>query len=421
MDHQTTPASALDDASLLDAVVANAADARVVDARALELAAEVARRSEWSLGADGLSSRYGQRRPEHLLEQLTLVSAREARERIRIGTALAPRYGLGDVPLPARFPTVSAAVASGAIGRDAAAAIIRNLSDAALRCAPDDLITAEHMLVERAVSEPADVVADHARLARDYLDPDGAEPRDEVLRQRRRFTIGRERDGMTPFAGLADPLSAATLRGAVDAQRPSAPRFSSDDLDAPPDDRTRPQVDFDTLLNLITAGAAADGVRPGPRATVTVVVPKQTLDDRVGLGRLDGIDTPVAFTSIDTLICDGGMEFLFLSEHGTPLFLGRTQRLFSRAQRRAIAARDGDGCVWPLCTARASACDAHHIVHWERGGLTDIDNGVLLCPAHHHHIHTTGTRLRMRDGRPELQTIRAWVPLRGRYATPMRT
>ncbi|MET0453661.1 MAG: HNH endonuclease signature motif containing protein, partial [Mycobacterium sp.] len=32
---------------------------------------------------------------------------------------------------------------------------------------------------------------------------------------------------------------------------------------------------------------------------------------------------------------------------------------------------------------------AHHLVHWEDGGTTDLTNLVLLCP-HHHRLHHHG-------------------------------
>jgi len=32
---------------------------------------------------------------------------------------------------------------------------------------------------------------------------------------------------------------------------------------------------------------------------------------------------------------------------------------------------------------------AHHIRHWEDGGLTELDNLVLVCP-HHHRLHHRG-------------------------------
>ena len=31
--------------------------------------------------------------------------------------------------------------------------------------------------------------------------------------------------------------------------------------------------------------------------------------------------------------------------------------------------------------------EAHHVIHWLRGGLTDLDNLVLLCHRHHWMVH----------------------------------
>jgi len=41
----------------------------------------------------------------------------------------------------------------------------------------------------------------------------------------------------------------------------------------------------------------------------------------------------------------------------------------------------------PGCHAPPSRCEAHHIIHWVDGGVTAIDNMVLLCLVHHHFIH----------------------------------
>lgn len=65
---------------------------------------------------------------------------------------------------------------------------------------------------------------------------------------------------------------------------------------------------------------------------------------------------------------------------------GRTSRTFSAAARRAIAARD-QHCIWPGCTAPAAWCEAHHGIHWIDDGPSDVDNGYLLCGAHHDRVH----------------------------------
>ena len=95
------------------------------------------------------------------------------------------------------------------------------------------------------------------------------------------------------------------------------------------------------------------------------------------------------------------MKVLTLGPHGEVLNLGRTQRGFSRHQRLALAAVDG-GCIWNGCHAPPGWCHAHHVKAFADGGATDIDNGVLVCPEHHHLLHASGYELKMIDGRPWL-------------------
>lgn len=71
---------------------------------------------------------------------------------------------------------------------------------------------------------------------------------------------------------------------------------------------------------------------------------------------------------------------------GQVLSLGRSTRVVSPGQRRALAARDG-GCVARGCVQTPGACDAHHLIHWADGGRTDLDNLVLLCRYHHGRWH----------------------------------
>ena len=69
--------------------------------------------------------------------------------------------------------------------------------------------------------------------------------------------------------------------------------------------------------------------------------------------------------------------------------MGRTIRTANRAQRRALALRDG-GCVFPGCGAPVRWCDAHHFTEWQHGGTTDTANMALFCRRHHGVIHRTG-------------------------------
>jgi hypothetical protein len=62
---------------------------------------------------------------------------------------------------------------------------------------------------------------------------------------------------------------------------------------------------------------------------------------------------------------------------------------------RQLRHRDGE-CRFPACGARQFT-QAHHIVWWERGGRTDLDNLVLLCFFHHKLVHEYGWTLRWGD------------------------
>lgn len=86
------------------------------------------------------------------------------------------------------------------------------------------------------------------------------------------------------------------------------------------------------------------------------------------------------------LACQASIIPVVLGGKGEVLDLGRSRRLFSRAQRKALRLRDKE-CRAEGCTMPAAWCEAHHLTPWSRGGRTDLADGVLLCSRHHHLIH----------------------------------
>ena len=410
---------------------------RLVDALRATSAAEIADRSRHELESEGLSYRLGHRRPVHLIEQLTRVSQAEAARRIRLGSAVRPRLALDGRQLPAAFPLGAEALTAGWLGVEAAAGIIRCLGQAAERHANmDDLDAAEQSLVDTAAVEPADIVGLHARVWREALDPDGAEPREEALRARWRFSLGCEVDGMTPFSGALDPASAALLRAAFsDAAAPGATlRFLSEgdiargthtstndageEVITMCDPRTREQRQHDVVIGLLTAGIRASERAPaGMRslATVMAVIQLKDLESGTGVGWLDDMAEPVSAVTVGRMACDGGHQKIVLGDDGEVLHLGRPERLFSTAQRKALAVRDR-GCVINR-RAPPGWCDAHHVTEYEAGGETNIDNGVLLCGTHHTWLHASGFTLKMVNGKPWLlapqwlDPVQKWKPV----------
>ncbi|MFN8126719.1 MAG: hypothetical protein U0R64_09470 [Candidatus Nanopelagicales bacterium] len=73
-----------------------------------------------------------------------------------------------------------------------------------------------------------------------------------------------------------------------------------------------------------------------------------------------------------------------------PLHVGRTHRFATPAQRTALAVRDG-GCI--LCHRPPAECQTHHVTDWAEGGVTDLDQMVLLCWSHHRQVDLGRWRL----------------------------
>ena len=86
------------------------------------------------------------------------------------------------------------------------------------------------------------------------------------------------------------------------------------------------------------------------------------------------------------LTCDATCEVWF-ERHGQVIGAGRATRVINRRLRRALEHRH-PSCAVPGCGA-TRGLHAHHIRHWEDGGLTELPNLVLVCP-YHHRLHHRG-------------------------------
>ncbi|MFI5510833.1 DUF222 domain-containing protein [Mycobacterium sp. NPDC051804] len=99
-----------------------------------------------------------------------------------------------------------------------------------------------------------------------------------------------------------------------------------------------------------------------------------------------GFAGPITATTAELICCDSTVETVLVDQNCAPLDVGRGQRLFPPTIRKALATRDL-GCAFPGCGRPVSWCDAHHITPWGTGGITSVDNGVMLCRCHHTVIH----------------------------------
>lgn len=92
----------------------------------------------------------------------------------------------------------------------------------------------------------------------------------------------------------------------------------------------------------------------------------------------------------DRLLCDCAISRVVTDPISSAVLdLDRSRRVVSPAQWSALALRDR-GCSFPGCSAPPEECQAHHIVHWRRGGPTNLDNLTLACTHHHSLVHEGG-------------------------------
>lgn len=153
-----------------------------------------------------------------------------------------------------------------------------------------------------------------------------------------------------------------------------------------------------TCARLTAATTLERGPSPragGDRTQVRLLVDHETL--RADLrGRCEvGEGEPLAPGTARRLACDASVVPVG-TRHGRPLDVGRRTRSIPPHIRRALTARDGR-CRFPGCEQRRFV-DAHHIVHWARGGDTNLSNLVLLCRHHHRLLHEGGCSVRPRAG-----------------------
>jgi Domain of unknown function (DUF222) len=120
-------------------------------------------------------------------------------------------------------------------------------------------------------------------------------------------------------------------------------------------------------------------------ATVTVTMSLDALLSGVGVATLDS-GGRVSAGEARRLACGAGLVPAVLNGRSEVLDLGRSSRLFTLPQRRALGLRDG-GCTTEGCGMPPSICHAHHDLPWSRRGPTDLANARLLCPRHHRLAH----------------------------------
>jgi hypothetical protein len=216
----------------------------------------------------------------------------------------------------------------------------------------------------------------HSADAKGYA----AEQAEQV--ENRRLSLSRWEDGSYLISGVLDAAGGAALRTALE---PLARKSGKDD------DRSRERRVADALVEFVHRSQPAQ---------LQVTTSLETLLGLAGAPAAElEYSLPISAKTVERLACDCSLTRILLGSESTVIDVGRSKRVVSGPGRKALQARDGH-CRWPGCDRPAKWSAAHHVVHWIRGGTTDLDNLILLCHRHHWMVHEGKWQIvRADDGR----------------------
>ena len=316
-----------------------------------------------------------------------------ARRHVRVAQHVGPRTTLDGAPLEPVLPATAAAFAAGATTMRHVEVIASLMnSRTASRVSLDDRISIEASLGDAATTfAPHDVrIMGQQLLA--AADLDGPGP-DDDRPGRNELYWGTHADGSGWIRGQFEDAEAfAVVTTGLDARtRPTAENRGT----------TAGERNAAALVEICRFALGHDNVGDvkGERPHVVVTIGLKDLEDRArgALLHTGGGLTPA---QLRRLACDANLIPVVLGERGEPLDVGRASHQIPIRTRRAVAARDG-GCAHPGCDRPPSWCECHHVIEWQHGGRTDVDNLVMLCCEHHDQVHATDWTIDISSGIPK--------------------
>lgn len=285
------------------------------------------------------------------------------------------------------WPAVGDALAAGRISARSAGVLCSALS----RLPEMDEPTLAMLLAAAELWDPQELArALAARVAAAV--PDRAQEDAIEVYDQRRLYHSSTLDDMGRLDAWLEPELSELFRDALDAES-VRDRVAGDD-------RTPGQRRHDAFGRLVRRAVGAPDAPKRHGMPVQLLV-MATPDAVAGVARTEPARTAgghvLAQGALDRLSCSSPMARCLLAG-SIPLDLGRTVRIATDAQYRALVVRDG-GCAVRGCDRPASWCTPHHVIPWQHGGPTDLTNLLLLCEGHHHALHDRGHTLPLRDGR----------------------
>jgi hypothetical protein len=225
----------------------------------------------------------------------------------------------------------------------------------------------------------------------------------ERLERQRRATRVRtwtDGEGMVCLSGRFDPITGRRLVARLDTATQAL--FAEATPDTCPTDPIEKQRHLQGLALARLVNGEAPAGRSG-RPEYVVVIDSSESDGAGGPAVDWGLPVEVPYRVLADMAGDGDLHAVVI-RNGVVLHapgeldLGRTTRLASPAQRRALRALYR-GCAIPGCGVRYDRCKLHHATWWRHGGRTDLSNLLPLCAHHHTKVHDAGWNLTLGPNR----------------------
>lgn len=352
------------------------------------------------LDRDGVFAERGYPRAAHAVADLLGCDTGQAMRRVRVAEQVTERLAVDGQVLPARLPATAAAFAAGEISLRHLEVIADALAgQAAGRLAPTTWAGAEEELAKQASLYRPRELAYFARDLVNALDQDGAVPDEREPAQVNELHLTRN-----PAGG------GGRIKAQLDAPTFDAVATALDTLSKPAaeDGRGLGERQADALGDVCrrTLDLGDTPTSGGERPHLNVIIALSDLEHRARTATLDYGGSLLA-ADLRVLACDARVVPVVLGGAGQPLDVGRAMRTVPAYLRRAVVVRDR-GCAFPGCERAPAWCDVHHILEWECGGSTDIENLVMLCRFHHRLLHHDEWTVQIRAGQPDFVPP-AWI------------
>ena len=270
----------------------------------------------------------------------------------------------------------------------------------------DETRLMEEPLLETAEALPPAEFHARVREVRDVVHPDDLDQAWLKGMDKRDIRLARTTEGWH-VTGFLDIETGAKLNTIL--RNVSVPR-DADDQRAPSERRMDA---FDEICtSVLENGLPADnGIRPYLNVTVDAITLKTMAEHEAGhsLGpvhdtrpaTLEGFG-PIGPKLLAHLLCGAELTPFLINtvERNTEVLdVGRTERLATPRQAKAVSLRQQGICAGPGC--RHPIAHNHHIIWWSHGGRTDLDNLIGLCRKCHTLVHAG--RLELSRGSPRVR------------------